>query len=254
MNPHHEASPMQEAGMYDLLADYYKYTNPNLHIFYYQKHLQSLQKAFEQPNSIFPDTQRQKEYGKIRMLHASLDTPAVDIYINGIRIFKELSFKKMSNDLTLPVGKYQIDIYEADKMVDTYCSQKVMVESNLYHTFAFIGQKEKLKIYSYNEHPHVPYGETKLRFIHLASKTTDTLKIAVQNGDVIFPKLEAKTASSYLALSPMTVYLEARKIGTNELLSVFQPLVLKENKAYSAILLETNSPEYPIEVLLFAAN
>lgn len=253
MNPQHDSNSMQEASMYDLLADYYKYTNPKLHIFYYQKHLQSLQKAFEQPKTLISDIQRQKEYGKIRVLHASIDAPAVDIYINGMRIFKELSFKKMSNDLTLPVGKYQIDIYEAGKMVDTYCSQKVLVESNLYHSFAFIGQKEKLKIYSYNEHPYVPYGETKLRFIHLAPKM-DTLKIAVQNGDIIFPKLEAKTASSYLALSPMTVYLEARASGTNELVSSFPPLVLKENKAYSAILLETKNTESPVEVILFSAN
>jgi len=253
MNPHHDSYSMQEAGIYDLLANYYKYTNPNLHIFYYQKHLQSLKKAMEQTQAFFPDTQRQTEYGKIKILHASIDTPAVDIYINGMRIFKGLSFQTISNDLTLPVGKYQIDVYEAGKMVDTYCSQKVMVESNLYHTFAFIGEKEKVKIYSYHEQPYVPYGETKLRFIHLAPQK-GTLKIAVQNGDVIFPKLEAKTASSYLALSPMTVYLEARAMGTNELIASFPPLMLNENKAYSAILVETNKPESPLEVLLVPSN
>lgn len=35
----------QEAGMYNMLSDYYKYTNPDLHIYYYQKHLEVLRKA-----------------------------------------------------------------------------------------------------------------------------------------------------------------------------------------------------------------
>ncbi|MGP7815963.1 DUF4397 domain-containing protein [Niallia sp. 01092] len=248
-----EMNPLYDAGMYDLLADYYKYTNPELHIFYYQKHLQSVKKVLETTHSPIPYVQRQKEYGKIRILHGSIETPKVDIYINGMRMFKEMTFKKMSNDLTLPTGRYQIDIYEAGKMVDTYCSQKIIVESNIYHTMAFVGSKEKLKIYSFEEHPHVPVTETKLRFIHLAP-TLSTIHIAVQNGDVIFPKVEAKTASPYLGLHPMTVYLEARASSTNELITTFSPLVLQENKSYSAIILESDSETSNVETLLVSTT
>ncbi|WP_445491162.1 DUF4397 domain-containing protein [Niallia sp. 03133] len=248
-----EMNPINEASMYDLLADYYKYTNPELHIFYYQKHLQSVKKMMETANSLIPYVQRQKEYGKIRILHGSKDLPNVDIYINGIRLFKEVSFKMMSNDLTLPAGRYQIDIYESGKMVDTYCSQKIMVESNIYHTIAIVGPNNKVKIYSFAEQPSVPAAETKLRFIHLAPHIT-AINIAVQNGDVIFPKVEAKTATSYLGLYPMTVYLEARAAGTNELITVFPPFVLQENKAYSAFILEAESDDEHVNILLFSAT
>ncbi|MFT8321253.1 MAG: DUF4397 domain-containing protein [Bacillus sp. (in: firmicutes)] len=253
MTQNDEKNLIQEAGMYDLLAGYYKYTNPNLHIFYYQKHLQSLKEAIETTQSPFPNVQRQKEYGKIRMLHGSSKTPKVDIYINGIRMFKEMTFKMMSNDLTLPVCRYQVDIYEAGKMIDTYCSQKMVVESNIYHTIAFVGSTEKLKIYSFSENPNVPATETKLRFIHLASNLP-TINIAVQNGDIVFSAVQAKTASPYLGLHPMTVYLEARTADTNELITTFPSLALQGNKAYSAFILEQDSEKSPVEVLLVPAT
>lgn len=253
MNHHDSYHPFQEAGMFHLLSDYYKYSNPELHIYYYQRHIESMQKALTDNGAIFSDTQRDIEYGKIRMLHASKDVPLVDIYINGVRIYKEVSYKMVTNDFTLPTGRYQIDVYETGDLIHTFCSQKIMVEANMYHTLAFSGPIEKLKIYSFIEDPYVPYNETKLRFVHLASNTS-SIHISVQKGDIIFSNIHAKNSSSYLGLYPMTVYLEIKAAETNESIAVLPPLTLKENKSYSAILLDSQSSESLIEVLLLPVN
>ncbi|MCE4047321.1 MULTISPECIES: DUF4397 domain-containing protein [Bacillaceae] len=250
MNKQGDSFPIHEAGMYNLLSDYYKYTNPELHIYYYQKHLQSLKMAL--PQNITADTERQAEYGKIRFIHASVQKPAVDIFINGVKIFKEVPFKSTTNDMTLPVGRYQIDIYETGKMVDSLCSQKILVESNIYHTITFLeSANQYLKLYSYREDPFVHAAETKLRFIHLHPKLP-ALNIAVQKGDVVFPGLHLKASTSYLGLYPMTVYLEARDADTNRQIATLPPLTLKENKAYSALILEGSSEEAPTDILLIS--
>jgi hypothetical protein len=243
---------IQEAGMYNVLSDYYKYTNPELHVYYYHKHLQSLKNAFsdDSKSAIVTDIQRQKEYGKIRILHGSESIETVDIYINGIRMFKEVSFKTMSNDLTLPAGKYQIDIYETGKMIDTLCSQKINVESNVYHTFAVSEMDNKLKIYSFPEYPVVPKNETKLRIVQLA-ETLPTIDIAVQKGDVVFPSINYKGATSYLALYPMSVYLEARNSETKEVIKRFPPMRLEADKAYSAFIVKATEDK-SCELLLFS--
>lgn len=249
MHKQEDSFPIHEAGMYNLLSDYYKYTNPELHIYYYQKHLQSLKKALPHL-SITSDIERQSEYGKIRFIHASVRKPVVDIFINGVKIFKEVSFKATTNEMTLPVGRYQVDIYETGKMVNSLCSQKILVESNIFHTITFLeSANQYLKLYSYHEDPFVHPAETKLRFIHLHPKLP-ALNIAVQKGDVVFPGLHLKAATSYLGLYPMTVYLEARDAEKNSQIASFPPLTLKENKAYSALIVEGSTEETPAEILL----
>lgn len=243
---------IQEAGMYNVLSDYYKYTNPELHVYYYHKHLQSLKNAFNHENksAIVPDIQRQKEYGKIRILHGSKTTENVDIYLNGMRMFKEVSFKTMSNDLTIPAGKYQIDIYETGKMIDTLCSQKINVESNVYHTFAICGVDNKLKLHDYPEYPVVPTNETKLRFVQLADNLP-TIDIAVQKGDVVFPSIHYKGVTSYLGLYPMSVFLEARKSQTKEVIQAFPAIKLEADKAYTAFIV-IGLEDKNCELLLFS--
>lgn len=241
----------QEAGMYNMLSDYYKYTNPDLHIYYYQKHLEVLRKALPQ-NSITTDLDRQTEYGKLRFIHTAAQKPVVDIYINGVKLFKEVAFKSVTNEMTLPVGRYQVDIYETGAMVDSLCSQKILVESNIFHTITFLeAANNYLKLYTFQEDPFVHPSETKLRIIHLHPKMS-ALNIAVQKGDVVFPNLHLKAATSYLGLYPMTVYLEAKDAETNGKLASFPPLPLKENKAYSALILEGTSADVSAEILLIS--
>ncbi|KAB7673028.1 DUF4397 domain-containing protein [Bacillus sp. B1-b2] len=250
-----DSNSVQEAGMYNMLSDYYKYINPELHVYYYHKHIQSLQHAFKKDTRLFSETdiQRQTEYGKIRVLHGSSSTPKVDIYINGMRIFKDITYKSMSNDFTLIAGMYQVDIYEAGKMVDSLCSQKVKVEANRYQTISFSKQSNSLKILSFVEDTTIPANETKLRFVHLASSQS-VIDVAVKKGDIVFPKLSCKTASNFLGLYPMTVMLEIRNTETKEIIAELSPLTLEANKGYSAYILDSDKDSTSIELVIFSIH
>lgn len=243
---------IQEAGMYNVLSDYYKYTNPELHVYYYHKHLQSLTHALkkESKSAIVSDIQRQNEYGKVRFLQGTNNLPAVDIYMNGICLLREVSFKTMSNELTLPAGKYQLDIYETGKQIDPLSSQILNIDCNAYHTFALAGNERNLTIHSLPEFPIVPANETKLRIIQLA-ENLPTIDIAVQKGDIVFPSIPYRGASSYLGLFPMTVYLEARNTETKEVLKKFPALQLEADKTYSGFIVE-GTDEKTCELLIFS--
>src|SRR4051812_1013083 len=88
---------LQKAGMYDLLAQFYKYSSPDLHMLYYIKHLKYMNKAV---NTMRTYTQQMQQEAKVRILHASPDAQDVDIYINGQRVMKGLPFKKVTNVLS----------------------------------------------------------------------------------------------------------------------------------------------------------
>jgi hypothetical protein len=47
---------------------------------------------------------------RVRIVHASPDAPAVDIYVNGAMVLENLPFREYSEYLTLPAGTYNVEI------------------------------------------------------------------------------------------------------------------------------------------------
>lgn len=220
---------LHKAAMYDLLALFFKYSNPNLHMHYYFKHLKYMNKAV---NSMQFYGERVHETAKIKIIHTSPDAPNVDIYINGKRMIRDLPFKHVSNVLTLQQGKYHIDIYPAGNMVDSVLNKTVTVEHGKSYTWAIIDSVKKMRLLIYQNQPDVPTNESKVRFIHL-SPNTSAIDIAVKDRDVIFPKVAYKQATEYLPLSPMTVDLEAREGGTKHVILPMPKVHFKPNVTYS---------------------
>lgn len=48
--------------------------------------------------------------GRVRVVHASPDAPAVDIYVNGGKVLENLPFKEYSDYLAVPAGTYNVEI------------------------------------------------------------------------------------------------------------------------------------------------
>lgn len=52
----------------------------------------------------------QSSGARLRIVHASPDAPAVDIYVNGGKVLENLPFREYSEYLSLPVGTYNVEI------------------------------------------------------------------------------------------------------------------------------------------------
>ncbi|MEH7389868.1 DUF4397 domain-containing protein [Bacillus sp. JJ1503] len=241
---------LQKASYYDLLANYYKYINPSNHIAYYQKHLHYMNMAAQMMRThTLPNQQDRNVLGRVRFIHASIDAPNVDIYIDGIRILKDFSHKEVSNYLSLPAGKHQIDIYPTGNMVSTVLSRKVTIEQGKHYTLIPSGHVKNLKWLALEDDPRVPRGETKIRFIHL-SPDAPALDIAVKDRDVIFSNISFRKHTSYIRLTPATVDLEARIAGSSNIALPIPQLQLKPNKAYSILIVGSITSEPGLEVVI----
>jgi len=237
---------LQKAAMYDLLALFFKYTNPDLHMQYYFKHLKYMNKAL---NSMRIDSERVHETAKVRIIQASPDAPNIDIYINGKRMVRDLPFKQISDVLALKPGKYHIDIYPSGNMVNSVLNKKVTVEPGKSYTWTTIDSVKKMRLLVYQNQPVLPVNESKVRFIHL-SPDTPALDIAVQDRDVIFPKVAYKQATEYLPLSPMTVNLEAREAGSKKVILPMPKAHFKANEAYSIIFVGQSHEEPTLQMIV----
>lgn len=233
----------QKAKEYDMLAQYYKYANADLHIKYYKKHLHHLQTALkvQRNNHELP--------GRVRILHAAPDYALVDVYINGIKIFKELNYQNVSNYMNLPAGKYQIDIYPTGQMNPALFSRKIEVLAGQPFTLAPAGHQESRRLIILRENHEVPTGEVKINFVHLAPHLPE-VDVAVKDGDIVFSAVSYKQYTNYLGLSPMSVELELREIGSNESLAILPPLEFKPNGNYSIVLLRAKNSEMECRFLI----
>lgn len=248
MSPRNQNDYLQKAAIYDLLANYYKYQNPSLHVMYYHKHLRNLNKAVQLMRS--PSvTESPSTPSMVRFLHGSPGVENVDVYLNGNRVIRDFSYKSNSSHMQLQPGKYQIDIYRAGDSVSTVISKKISVEPGRIYTAAIAGPSNNLRLLTFEDSPQTPVGETKARFIHL-SPDAPAVDIAGKNGDVIFPNVSYKQATTYLALTPMTVTLEAKVAGTKNTVVTIPDVKLEPNNAYTIVAVGTAKGEPPIEVLI----
>lgn len=240
----------EKACAYDMMANYYKYLDPNMHMYYYKKHLQALTKAFQQAKSEYrPAQPGDQPKAIIRFLNATTDAPNLDVNINSFRIFRNLPYKQVSNYLSLPAGKHHIDIYPADNQVSSILNKRIELEPGKIYTMPIIGAEDKYRLISFEDQLNVPKGETKFRFIHLAQDSPQ-MDLAVVKGDVVFPKISFKAATRYLGLTPMSVDLELRKTGTKEVLMPLHNLQFKENEVYSIIAAGLQQGEPPFETFM----
>ena len=235
---------LQKAMNYDALSCYYKYSNPHLHDYYYHKHLKSMEKAIQPMRN---DQMNSIKRAQVRILHAAPKAPAVDVYVNEMRILQNFAYKNKSDYLSLPPGKYQIDIYPTGQTTSTILSRKVDLESEKMYTVVAAGSNEMLKLLTFEDNPYVPQNESKIRFVHL-SFDTPPVDIAVKDGDVVFPNLAYRKASEYLNLYPMQVDFEVRLAGSKEA-ALSLPTEIQVNTPLSIYIVGSSQGEPDLEVI-----
>ncbi|MGG0409773.1 DUF4397 domain-containing protein [Peribacillus simplex] len=237
----------QKSVTYDLLSSYNKNSDPQLHDYYYHKHLKSLEKStqqlrYEQMNVLLPV--------QVRFLHAAPTTPSFDVYVNEMRILKNFLYKENNGYLSLPPGKYQLDIYRSGESTSPLLSCNVALESGTSYTMALAPTRanESLKMLPFEDNPSVPPNEAKVRFIQLSHDLL-SVDIAVKDGDVVFDQLHFKKASEYLNIHPMMIDFEVRIAGTKEIALPLPNKAFQVNTPSTIYIIGSNRESSSLETL-----
>ncbi|MFL8938408.1 DUF4397 domain-containing protein [Rossellomorea oryzaecorticis] len=74
----------------------------------------------------------------VRIIHASPDAPAVDVYVDGKAVVEGAEFKAATEYMNLPAGEHKVEIYAAGTMgsEDPVISQSLTVEEGMAYTVA----------------------------------------------------------------------------------------------------------------------
>ena len=173
---------------------------------------------------------------RIRVLHASPDAPAVDVYLDGSEAISDLAFDEITDYVSVPAGSHTVEVFPAaaDGTGDAVITADVTLSADTDYTVAAVGalaEIEPLVLVDDNSAP--PAGQVKVRFVH-ASPDAPAVDIFAEGVGVVVSGAAFKDASEYLAVPALTYNLEVRAAGTETAALALPGIALEGGNVYSA--------------------
>lgn len=183
---------------------------------------------------------------RIRVLHASPDAPAVDVYLDGAIVtgLTNVPFGAISGYLTVPAGDHEIKITPTGTTT-AVIEATVTLEAGRSYTVAAIGPVASIGPKVIVDDPQPAAGSAKVRVVHLSpdAPAVDVAPDGAEPGGAVVTNLAYPDATDYLALAPGSYDLEVRPTGTTDVALDLDPLNLESGRAYSVFAIGSAASE-----------
>lgn len=151
---------------------------------------------------------------QLRVLHASPDAPAVDVYVDGALAVENLTYENVTEYTTLEAGEHEVEVTVAGEENETVLSENVTLDPGNYTAYA-AGEVDEnatqpLQLGLLADGDTGPEGEGLVRLVHLSP---DAPMVDVVVADVDIPLAENVSfgnATAYVNLPPGEYTFEIR--------------------------------------------
>jgi hypothetical protein len=173
---------------------------------------------------------------RLRVVHASPDAPAVDVYANGNKVLSNVSFFAASDYLSVPAGSYKLQVVvagETDLSKAVIDATADLMAGKDYTVAAanVVASIEPLVLADNNAAPAA--GKAHVRFVH-ASPDAPAVDIRVKGGPVLFPNIAFKGTGTYTPVDAGTYDLEVTAAGTDTVVKAIPGVKLEAGTVYTA--------------------
>ncbi|NOK58512.1 MAG: hypothetical protein GFH27_549279n318 [Chloroflexi bacterium AL-W] len=177
---------------------------------------------------------------KVRVVHASPDAPAVDVYVDGDEVLSDVEFFTASDYLTVPAGDRLVQITVADEdPADAVISEMLTLETGAAYTVAATGLVADIAATVIEDDLSLPkFGEAKVRVYHFSP---DAPAVDVLAGEsALISNLAFPEASEYLSVPEGTYDLSVTPTGDPDTVVIDLPQTeLMAGKIYSVFAVNT---------------
>jgi Domain of unknown function (DUF4397) len=175
---------------------------------------------------------------KVRVLHASPDAPAVDVYVNGEKVgapLADLEFGDLSEYVSLPAGTYDIKVCAAaDPSVCPIDASGIALTGGTHYTIAATNVLASIEAQVITDAPAPTNSKTQVRVVHF-SADTPAVDVLTQDGSAkVVESLAYPDATDYLTLDPGSYDLKVCAAADNTVCPLDPPsLDLASGHSYS---------------------
>lgn len=163
---------------------------------------------------VVPAAFAQGSAAKVRVIHASPDAPAVDVFVNGNAVLTNVGFFAASPYLDLPAGTYRVQVAPTGAGAGSaVIDANVTIEAGKAYTIAAVGPVASIKPRVIVDNLSAPAaGQAKVRVYHF-SPDAPAVDVKLANGTTLISNLAFPDASNYLEVPAGTYDLQVTPAG-----------------------------------------
>lgn len=153
----------------------------------------------------------------VRVVHASPDAPAVDIFVNDRETLSNLAYRRVTNYTAMDAGTYTIKVYptSANGQGTPTLQTQVTLNPGWDYTIAAVGRLAQIQAKVIPDNLNAPErGKTKVRAYHF-SANAPAVNVAVKNGSTLVRGLTFPNATDYLTVDAGRVNLSVQNAADN---------------------------------------
>ena len=174
--------------------------------------------------------------GRLRVVHASPDAPAVDVYVDGDAVLTGVSFGTVSDYLTAPAGERAVRITAAGDESTVAFDGMVTVQADTSYTaiaFGNLTTDEFAVGVLEDAPPSVGSDEAAVNLFHASPDAPPVTVTVASSGDALFEGLEYGEQAGYVTVPAGSYTLEVRPASGGDPVATFDVSV-EGGTAYSA--------------------
>ncbi len=179
---------------------------------------------------------------QVRVIHASPDAPAVDVFVDGQAVLTGVAFPAVSAYLNVPAGEHTIVVAPAGAGLDAaVITAEVRVKAGKAYSIAAVGllATDSLTAQVYADNLAAPAaGQAHVRVIH-ASPDAPAVDVNVVDGPTLLAGLAFPTASDYLAVEAGTYDLQVTPAGADDVVIDLADTHFQPGRIYDVIAVGT---------------
>lgn len=173
---------------------------------------------------------------RVRVIHASPDAPAVDVFVDGTAALTNVAFPAISDYLEVPAGARNIQVAPAGAGASAaVITANPTLEAGAAYTVAAVGQLANIRGQVYNDNLAAPAaGKAHVRVIH-ASPDAPAVAVKVANGPTLIQSLAFPNASDYLPVDAGSYNLQVTPAGANDVVIDLPNTQLQAGTIYDVV-------------------
>lgn len=196
--------------------------------------------------------ERQGGFSFIRFLHASPNTPAVDIYIGNKKAVSNLSYASMAGYAALPSTYHKIDAYPIGQKGEPLLRFTISPVKGNYRTFVLAGLSPNIQHRTYIDSGEIiPGNESLLRFVHI-SPNAPAADVTLEKGEALFSGLTFGRTEKYIRMEPGIYSLRVRAVGTSNVILGLSSVALSGGRAYTMYAIGTPEGSPPLSAVILS--
>jgi hypothetical protein len=177
------------------------------------------------------------ENAMVRVLHASPDAPAVDVYLDNVKVdaLTNVPFGTISGYLGIPASAHNVKVYATGTTTGAVIDANVTVASGSHYTIAATNAVASIKAQVIEDQPAPDCEGAQVRVIHLSADApaVDVATAGAAPADAIVKGLAYPNATGYLSLPAGSYDLEVRLAGTTTVALPLPGVAVQACNSYS---------------------